>query len=168
MLWASRVTRGELFFILETHSDLITAPEHTYAFLSRICWSDIVLVFSLTVTDISQRRWVAIDRQKSNTVLSVITSSWFLSGEPQIRLVVPTGQTPSRSTIFHIVDPSFLEMGIERPSGIATNSQNIPEDDVATQAQEPTSSNTALEEALEVYGNAATAEELGYVQKGYV
>ena len=59
-------------------------------------------------------------------------------------------------------------MVVEKGSDITIDSQNIPEDVSSGEIVEQTATTTAFGEALGVYGNAATAEELGYVQRGYM
>ena len=60
-------------------------------------------------------------------------------------------------------------MVVEKGTDIATDSQNLSEDASTSQIVElQPAATTALGEALDVYGNAATAQELGYVQRGYV
>ena len=44
--------------------------------------------------------------------------------------------------------------------------QAVPEDSSGSQSEKQV--NIAFEEAVGVYGNVATAEELGYVHRGYV
>lgn len=59
-------------------------------------------------------------------------------------------------------------MGVEKETEITTQSQNSSEDEPSDKQVGEISAATTLGEALDVYGNAATAEELGYVQRGYV
>lgn len=58
-------------------------------------------------------------------------------------------------------------MGVEKESEITTHSQNLSEDEPSDKQVGEISATTTLGEALDVYGNAATAEALGYVQRGY-
>ncbi|KAK6369391.1 hypothetical protein LTS17_009734 [Exophiala oligosperma] len=57
-------------------------------------------------------------------------------------------------------------MGVEKETEITTQSQNSSEDEPSDKQVGEVSAATTLGEALDVYGNAATAEELGYVQRG--
>lgn len=59
-------------------------------------------------------------------------------------------------------------MAIEKGDAIATESQNVPEDGSGIQVGEQMSTAAAFGEAVDAYGDVATAEELGYVQRGYV
>ena len=59
-------------------------------------------------------------------------------------------------------------MGARKESELIAESQNVTEEGSIVQVEDQTSSNAALGEAAEVYGNVAMAEELGYVQRGYV
>ncbi|EXJ82961.1 AAT family amino acid transporter [Capronia epimyces CBS 606.96] len=57
-------------------------------------------------------------------------------------------------------------MGFEKGSEIATDGQCLPEDDASIRLGKAGAVNPAFEEAVGVYGDAATAEELGYVHRG--
>lgn len=59
-------------------------------------------------------------------------------------------------------------MAFEKGSDVVTESQHVHEDASSNEMMKPTAVTTAHEEAVGVYGNAATAEELGYVHRGYV
>jgi hypothetical protein len=59
-------------------------------------------------------------------------------------------------------------MVVEKEGDITTESQNITDDGSGVQIGNQTSSAAAFGEAVDVYGDVATAEELGYVQRGYV
>lgn len=58
-------------------------------------------------------------------------------------------------------------MTTEKGSDIVTDSHNIREDDSDIQVGQ-TATIAALGEAADVYGDYATAQEYGYVQRGYV
>ncbi len=58
-------------------------------------------------------------------------------------------------------------MVVEKGSDIVIESQNVPEDGSGVQIGIQTSTAAAFGEAVDVYGDGATAEELGYVQRGY-
>jgi hypothetical protein len=58
-------------------------------------------------------------------------------------------------------------MDVEKDDGI-TKSQTIPEDVSGVQTEDPKPTNAAFDEAVEIYGDVATAEELGYVHRGCV
>jgi hypothetical protein len=51
---------------------------------------------------------------------------------------------------------------------IATDSNQLSDVSSGEIVQQTAGATAALSEAAGVYGNAATAEELGYVQRGYV
>jgi hypothetical protein len=59
-------------------------------------------------------------------------------------------------------------MDVEKESGINTESRNVPENGSGVQIENQRATTTALGEAAEIYGDVATAEELGYVHRGYV
>lgn len=59
-------------------------------------------------------------------------------------------------------------MGAEKESELTAESQNVTEEGSIVQVEDQTPTNAALGEAAEVYGTFAVAEELGYVQRGYV
>ena len=59
-------------------------------------------------------------------------------------------------------------MAVEKDGDITTESQNVLEDGSAIQVEIQTATAAAFDEAVEVYGDIATAEELGYVKRGYM
>lgn len=59
-------------------------------------------------------------------------------------------------------------MDVEKGSDIAPESQNVPEDGSIVQTEIQSSGAAAFGEAVDVYGDTATAAELGYVQRGYM
>lgn len=59
-------------------------------------------------------------------------------------------------------------MVVEKGSDIATANQDVLEDGSSVQLGKQKSITGAFGEAVDVYGDIATAEELGYVHRGYM
>ena len=59
-------------------------------------------------------------------------------------------------------------MDVEKEDDIAAENQNVPEDGSGVKIENQTATTAAFGEAVELYGDVATAEELGYVQRGYL
>lgn len=59
-------------------------------------------------------------------------------------------------------------MGAEKQTDMITDSKHIHDDASSGQVTEEPGTVTNLNEAIDAYGDVATAEELGYVQRGYV
>jgi hypothetical protein len=57
-------------------------------------------------------------------------------------------------------------MAAKKNTDIALEAQNIPEDGSGVQIEKSTAVDAAFGEAVDVYGDIATAEELGYVHRG--
>ncbi|KAF2809178.1 uncharacterized protein BDZ99DRAFT_521623 [Mytilinidion resinicola] len=57
-------------------------------------------------------------------------------------------------------------MSVEKGSDIATDSKHILEDGASVRIEEQTATTAVFGEAVDLYGNVATAKELGYVQRG--
>lgn len=58
-------------------------------------------------------------------------------------------------------------MGAEKESDITPES-NLPDDGSGIQIGETKRTTAAIQEAADIYGDISTAQELGYVQRGYV